>query len=128
MLDLDEIKSRINPAYADRRGSESHERKMLCNEIERLRAENEALRSDVAKWVTDYQAQKMRNDRLEWERGNIDEVFRTVSDREIKFRNQVAMLSEQRDMAVEALEFHQDQTRPIQKTIDVLAAITRKVK
>ena len=39
MLDLDEIKSRINPAYADRRGSESHERKTLCNEIERLRAE-----------------------------------------------------------------------------------------
>jgi hypothetical protein len=38
MLDLAEIKSRINPAYADRRGSESHERKMLCDEIERLRA------------------------------------------------------------------------------------------
>lgn len=37
MLDLDEIKSRINPAYADRRGTESHERKQLCDEIERLR-------------------------------------------------------------------------------------------
>jgi predicted nuclease with TOPRIM domain len=97
MLDLDEIKSRINPAYADRRGSESNERKMLCNEIERLRAESEALRSDVAKWVTDYQAQKMRNDRLEWERGNIDEVFRTVSDREIKFRNQAEELSSENE-------------------------------
>ena len=38
MLDLEEIKSRINPAYADRRGSESNERKMLCNEIDRLQA------------------------------------------------------------------------------------------
>lgn len=37
MIDLEEIKSRINPQYADRRGSESHERKMLCDEIESLR-------------------------------------------------------------------------------------------
>ena len=38
MIDLAEIKSRINPAYADRRGTESHERKQLCDEIDRLRA------------------------------------------------------------------------------------------
>lgn len=37
VIDLEEIKSRINPQYADRRGSESHERKMLCDEIEALR-------------------------------------------------------------------------------------------
>ena len=97
MIDLEYYKSRINPAYADRLGSESHERQQLCNEIERLRAENEALRSEIGKWVTDYQAQKMRNDRLEWERGNIDEVFRTVSDREIKFRNQVEELSSENE-------------------------------
>ena len=48
MLDLDEIKSRINPDYADRRGSESNERKQLCDEIERLRAENESLREALA--------------------------------------------------------------------------------
>ena len=64
----------------------------LKAELTRLRAENEALRSEIGEWVTDYQAQKMRNDRLEWERGNIDEVFRTVSDREIKFRNQAEEL------------------------------------
>jgi hypothetical protein len=37
MIDLAEIKSRINPAYQEVRGTESHERKMLCDEIERLR-------------------------------------------------------------------------------------------
>ena len=37
MIDLAEIKSRINPAYQDVRGTESHERKMFCDEIERLR-------------------------------------------------------------------------------------------
>jgi hypothetical protein len=43
MIDLAEIKSRINPAYQDVRGTESHERKTLCDEIDRLRAENEQL-------------------------------------------------------------------------------------
>ena len=47
MIDLAEIKGRINPAYADRRGTESHERKMLCDEIERLRAALQ-YESDVA--------------------------------------------------------------------------------
>ena len=37
-FDLEYYKSRIISDYADRRGSESHERKMLCNEIERLQA------------------------------------------------------------------------------------------
>ena len=57
-----------------------------ANEIAKLHAENETLRSDVAKWVTDYQAQKMRSDRLEWERGNIDEGLRRLSESEIKLR------------------------------------------
>jgi hypothetical protein len=43
VIDLDEIKSRINLAYQEVRGTESHERKILCDEIERLRAENEQL-------------------------------------------------------------------------------------
>jgi predicted nuclease with TOPRIM domain len=79
-----------------------------ADEIQRLRTENEALRSDLAKWVTDYQAQKMRNDRLEWERGNIDEVFRTVSDREIKFRNRVQELEQQIELQQrkDALLYH----------------------
>ena len=38
MLDLAEIKSRINPTYADLHGTASNERKQLCNEIERLQA------------------------------------------------------------------------------------------
>jgi hypothetical protein len=50
MLDLAEIKSRINPAYADRRGTESHERKILCDEIERLRAENEKLAGEFVEY------------------------------------------------------------------------------
>lgn len=37
VIDLAEIKSRINPAYKDVQGTESHERKQLCDEIERLR-------------------------------------------------------------------------------------------
>ena len=36
MIDLNEIKSRINQVYQDVLGAESHERKMLCDEIERL--------------------------------------------------------------------------------------------
>ena len=45
MLDLDEIKSRINPAYADVLGTESHERKLLCDEIERLRKERDTFKA-----------------------------------------------------------------------------------
>ena len=36
MIDIEEVKSRINPAYSDTRGTESYERKMLVEEIERL--------------------------------------------------------------------------------------------
>ena len=36
MIDLNEIKSRINQVYQYVLGAESHERKMLCDEIERL--------------------------------------------------------------------------------------------
>lgn len=45
VLDIDEIKSRINPAYADMLGTESYERKLLCDEIEALRKEVESLQS-----------------------------------------------------------------------------------
>ena len=42
-MNLDEIKSRINPKYKDTPGTESHERKWLCDEIERLRKERDEL-------------------------------------------------------------------------------------
>jgi hypothetical protein len=38
-LDLSDLKSRINPAYADTPGTESFERRRCVEEIERLRAE-----------------------------------------------------------------------------------------
>ena len=38
MIDLEEIKSRINPAYQEVRGTESYERRQLCDEIDRLTA------------------------------------------------------------------------------------------
>jgi hypothetical protein len=37
-MTLEEIKSRINPAYQDVPGTESYERKWLCYEVERLSA------------------------------------------------------------------------------------------
>jgi chromosome segregation ATPase len=71
--------------------------------IAALEAELTELRSDIAKWVTDYQAQKMRNDRLEWERSNIDEGLRRLSESEIAFRNQVerlqAVVQHEKDVA-----------------------------
>ena len=36
-MDLEEIKSRINPQYSGCIGTESYERKWLCDEIEQLR-------------------------------------------------------------------------------------------
>ena len=36
-MNLEEIKARINPQYADTIGTESHERKWLCDLIELLR-------------------------------------------------------------------------------------------
>jgi hypothetical protein len=96
VIDLDEIKNRINPAYADRRGSESHERKTLCDEIERLQA---ALQheKDVA------EAYKAEADEIERLREHIatqkayyESVFEDGARR-------IAKLTEQRDMAVESL-------------------------
>jgi uncharacterized coiled-coil DUF342 family protein len=49
-FDLEYYKSRINPAYQEVLGTESHERKMLCNEIERLRAENEKLAEEFVEY------------------------------------------------------------------------------
>ena len=40
-MNLDEIKSRINPTYADTIGTESYERKWLVGEIESLRKQLE---------------------------------------------------------------------------------------
>ena len=36
-MNLEEIKVRINPQYADTIGTESHERKWLCDEIKSMR-------------------------------------------------------------------------------------------
>jgi prefoldin subunit 5 len=44
MIDLEDIKSRINPAYADTIGTESYERRMLVEEIESLRQRVEELK------------------------------------------------------------------------------------
>lgn len=44
--DLDEIESRINPLYQDVRGTESYERKMLCDRIRELESQL-ALREKV---------------------------------------------------------------------------------
>lgn len=49
MIDLEEIKRRINPAYADVVGTESYERKRLVEEIERLHTVNEDLRALLTK-------------------------------------------------------------------------------
>ena len=48
MIDLNEIKSRINPAYQDLFGTNSHERKMLCDEIEQLRNEITSVEARIA--------------------------------------------------------------------------------
>jgi len=39
-----DLRSRINPAYADQIGTESHERRLCAEAIEALLAENEALK------------------------------------------------------------------------------------
>ena len=47
-MNLDEIKSRINPVYQDFPGTESHERKWLCDQIDKLTAERYDALADVA--------------------------------------------------------------------------------
>ena len=49
-MTLEEIKSRINPIYADTIGTESYERRWLVGEIERLRQQ--------VKELTDYADRK----------------------------------------------------------------------
>jgi chromosome segregation ATPase len=78
MLDLAEIKSRINPAYADRRGTESHERKMLCDEIERLRVENAGFLSEVTIWKS--RAEKFCNE-IERLREKLDYATAVIEQR-----------------------------------------------
>ena len=41
-MNLDEIKRRINPVYENQSGTESHERKWLCDQIDKLTAERDA--------------------------------------------------------------------------------------
>lgn len=59
MIDLDEVKSRINPAYANSVGTESYERRLLVEEIESLRTQlaeaNEVIRvaKDALKWLSE---------------------------------------------------------------------------
>lgn len=45
-----DIRRAINPIYADRIGTESHERSALLGEIDRLRGEVDALRKDAARY------------------------------------------------------------------------------
>ena len=45
-FDLDELKSRINPAYANIQGTESYERRLCVEEIDRLKAENHTLKTE----------------------------------------------------------------------------------
>lgn len=55
-MNLAEIKSRINPAYQDVIGTESHERKWLCDridELERQLAERDAEFIKTHNWLCD---------------------------------------------------------------------------
>jgi len=47
-MDLAEIRSRINPQYADIPGTQSHERKWLCDRIAELEVETATLRAQLA--------------------------------------------------------------------------------
>ena len=46
-MDLDEIKSRINPQYADCIGTESYERKWLCDRIDELAEQRDLAMADA---------------------------------------------------------------------------------
>ena len=46
-MNLDEIKSRINPAYQNQSGTESHERKWLCDQIDKLTTERDELKGEL---------------------------------------------------------------------------------
>lgn len=63
-MDLEEIRSRINPQYADVKGTESYERKLLCEEIETLRSELAAVTKerDELKWALIYVKQSVFED------------------------------------------------------------------
>jgi chromosome segregation ATPase len=87
-------------------------------------AENAALKEQVAqlqadldKWITDYQEQKMRNDRLEWERKNIDAMQAKLSDSESRYRNELTALQSKSAALVDALEqYATDDSLPYQNT------------
>lgn len=42
-MNIDDIKSRINPQYSDTPGTESYERKWLCDRIAELESQNDAM-------------------------------------------------------------------------------------
>ena len=50
MLDLDDLRSRINPQYATTPGTESYERRLCVEEIEALRARVAELEKDAARY------------------------------------------------------------------------------
>lgn len=62
---LADIRSRINPAYRDTPGTESHERALLVGEIERLRNEPDELRRQLDIQGGMLELTRMRRDELE---------------------------------------------------------------
>ena len=95
-FDLEEIKSRINPAYADRRGSESHERKMLCDEIERLQAAVQHEKDVAEAYKAEADALDRLREQISTQKAYYESVFEDGARR-------IAKLTEQRDLAVESL-------------------------
>lgn len=47
---IDDLRSRINPAYANQIGTESYERRLCVEALEELIAENDELRTDADRY------------------------------------------------------------------------------
>ena len=63
-MNLEEIKAKINTQYADTIGTESHERKWLCDLIESLRQQLSAAQAKIDELMLEYCPEEMTNEQI----------------------------------------------------------------
>jgi len=61
--------------------------------------------------------------RLHEENAELREANETFGRRQVWWNDRMFALEQQRDALLEALKYHQEQTRPIQRTLDVIKAV-----
>jgi len=122
---LADLRSRINPAYENVRGTESYERKQCADAIEALQAENERLRVQLAgcgvaamQNTESSKAQRVQKESYGWSESYGD-VCRAV-DREIELRAERDQLQAENERLELALEKACRKSEELQSRLDAM--------